>query len=513
MKSRTQNSIKNSTIAFWGQIIVLITQFATQTAFVKFLGAQYVGANGLFSNLLTLLSFADLGLGGAITFALYEPLAKGDIDNIQAIMALFRKTYHAIGTAILLMGLFFSLFIDHFINNSSTIPHVQMMFILFVINSAASYFFAYLRSLLVANQQGYVDTLNRVGFTFMQAVLQITFLAMFRQYIIFLLLQIFFTVTSNLALTRKTFRWFPYLRNRHLKTKISKESLAQIRLNVVGAIASRFGIVVSNGTDNLLLSSFIGLSIVGKYTSYMLIFNSSQNILNQAFSAVISSIANFSVDRKMEKEETIFFRYLYLVFGIALVGAISLQIVVQYFVVLWIGKYYLLPKVTVFLMVTIWFFNVCRYGVQGFITAHGLYWETKWKSILEALVNLGISLLLISTTSLGVNSVVIGTLTSVVAISLWWEPLIVKQKVRSISQSKLILFYGRGIGLYLLLSSAITIGHVSDYLLVHSFGINVLILIGVVLLTVLVYIIANFHAVEQKYYFLLGGRLMTFKRN
>jgi O-antigen/teichoic acid export membrane protein len=447
MQSRTNKSIKNSSFAFFGQIIILLLQFITQTVFVRTLGAEYVGANGLFSNLLTLLSFADLGIGGAITYSLYRPLAENDKKTISAIMRLFKIAYHSIGSFIFVGGVLFSFFITHFVNSNSSIPNVQLMFVLFATNSACSYFFAYLRSLLIANQQGYVDTLNRVVFTSMQTICQIIFLITTKQYVIFLITQIFFTASSNISLQRKTMGKFPFLKQKN-RYHVPKDILSHIKRNILGAIASRFGIIVTNGTDNLILSKFLGLAIVGKYTSYLLILTSAQNILNQAFNAVISSVANFSIEKSGRAEESIFYKYQYLVFGVSYVLSCTIYFILQGFIVVWIGKSYLLSKVTVLLLLILWWITINRISVQAFITAHGLYWETKWKSVCEALLNLVISLFLIMNTKLGVNSVIIGTLSSNILISLWWEPYILFKFSLKMRINKYIVSYLRQIILF-----------------------------------------------------------------
>lgn len=440
MQSRTNKSIKNSSFAFFGQIIILLLQFITQTFFVRTLGAEYVGANGLFSNLLTLLSFADLGIGGAITYSLYRPLAENDEKTISAIMRLFKVAYHSIGSFIFIGGVLFSPFITHFVNKNSAIPNVQLMFILFTINSACSYFFAYLRSLLIANQQGYIDTLNRVVFTSMQTICQIIFLITTKQYVVFLIIQIFFTAASNISLQRKTIGKFPFLKHKN-RYRVPQDVLSHIKRNILGAVASRFGIIVTNGTDNLILSKFLGLTIVGKYTSYLLILTSAQNILNQAFNAVISSVANFSIEKSGKAEESIFYKYQYLVFGVSYVLSCTIYFILQGFVVAWIGKSYLLSKMTVLLLLVLWWITINRISVQAFITAHGLYWETKWKSVCEALLNFIVSLFLIMNTKLGVNSVIIGTLSSNVLISIWWEPYILFRISLKMKISKYIVSY------------------------------------------------------------------------
>ncbi|MDR7925267.1 hypothetical protein RIU76_11285 [Latilactobacillus sakei subsp. sakei] len=460
MKSRTENSIKNSTIAFIGQIVILLAQFTTQTVFVRTLGSEYVGANGLFSNLLTFLSFADLGIGGAITFALYAPLANNDEKLISSIMNLFERAYHIIGSVILIGGIGLSFFIKGFINGNTNIPHLQFLFILFVLNSASSYFFAYLRSLLIANQQGYIDTLNRVVFTSAQTIVQIIFLMMTKEYIIFLIIQIFFTISANLVLYKKTKANFPFLDN-YKKSKIPRDIIKNIKYNIFGAVASRFGIIVSNGTDNLILSKFIGLVSVGKYTSYLLLLNSIQNILTQVFNAVVASIANLSVNDTNNNEQEVFFQYQYLVLGVSYILGCTLLVIIQDFIKIWIGSRYLFTGITVTLLVLNWTLTISRISVQSFITAHGLYWETKWKSVCEALVNLSVGVGLIINTNFGVNSVIIGTLAANILISMWWEPLILFRNGLNIN----VKTYIRRVLVYLVLvaCSFMIINHYNRY--------------------------------------------------
>lgn len=499
IKTRTEKSIKNSSVAFIGQIVILLLQFTTQTVFVRMLGAEYVGANGLFSNLLTLLSFADLGIGGAITYALYGPLANNDHDIIAAIMKLFRNAYHVIGASIFVLGFIFSFFISDFINRSSSIPNVQLMFILFVANSAASYFFAYLRSLLIANQQGYIDTFNRVIFIFGQTVFQVIFLVVEKKYVIFLIIQLIFTILANVSLQYRTLRWFPYLKEYSGK-KVPKNIVDTIKRNILGAVASRFGIIVTNGTDNLILSKFLGLTIVGKYTSYLLILNSVQNILTQAFNAVISSVANYSIEKNGKNEESIFFRYQYLVFGVAYVTTISMATILQNFITVWIGSSYHLKALTVTLLLIVWNFNISRLAIQAFITAHGLYWETKWKSIAEALVNLIVSLTLIINTNLGVNSVIVGTLSAHILINIWWEPWVLFRFGISIKIKKYIYKYASYV--FLFLSTLYVIQRFSSRPDLIKASLLSVVGWGIIsfVLFIVVYLIFNIFSEEQKYF-------------
>jgi O-antigen/teichoic acid export membrane protein len=510
--NRTSKSIKNSTIAFLGQILILLFQFTTQTFFVHTLGAEYVGANGLFTNLLTLLSFADLGIGGAITYALYQPLAEKNEKIISAIMHLFKLTYHIIGLSILVLGFLFSFFISFFVNKNSYIPHLQIMFILFVTNSSASYFFAYLRSLLIANQEAYVDTLNRVIFTFFQMLVQVVFLLLTHLYVVFLIIQIFFTVSANISLQRKTLARFSFIKYEKA-VKIPSHILQGIKKNILGAIASRFGIIVTNGTDNLILSKFIGLATVGKYTSYLLILNSAQNILTQVFNSIVASLANFSVEKGNENEDRIFFLFQYLVFGIANTFAITMYFILQPFIVFWIGKEYLLANLTVILLILVWYTNITKLSVQSFITAHGLYWETKWKSVAEACLNLIVSLILIMTTHLGVNSVIIGTLSANLLIDVWWEPMLLFKFGFGVDKWKYIYRYLKYVIMFLF---SLSIAHLmlTKVLVVSNIRIINILLNALICFigSSFFYLLMNLFFYEQKYFMNLVKKKLKIKK-
>lgn len=426
-RSRIDKSIVNSSIALASEVVILLAKFLIQSVFVKTLGAQYLGANGLFSNILSFLSFAELGIGTAITYSLYKPLADGDKKEIAAVMGLFKTAYNIIGVVIFIIGSVFSLFLPYFINKGTGIPNIKLMFLLYLLNSAISYFFTYKRTLLIANQLGYLDNLNRLVFTFFQTIIQVAFLIFTHQYVTYLIIQVISTLLSNISISRKADKIFPYLNS--YDNRVSGEKKRAIGKNVLGAVASKIGTIVANGTDNILLSKFIGLAIVGVYSNYMLILTSIQNIVNQMLNAVIASIANFSNTESEKREISIFYDYLFLVAMVAFVLSGSVYLVIQYFIKFWLGKAYVLNEFAVFLMVINWFVNMLRSSILGFMDVHGLYWETRWKSIVESVINLGVGLTLIAYFHLGVISVVIGTLSANIFVNMWWEPLILLKKI------------------------------------------------------------------------------------
>ncbi|MCW0926701.1 hypothetical protein [Weissella sp. LMG 11983] len=212
-QSRKKNSILNSSLGLLTQGVMMVCQFIMQTVFIKTLGAEYLGLNGLFTNVLQFLALAELGIGGAITFSLYNPIANNDTPLIRSIMKLYKKVYTYIGLFILGGGIIISFFLNAFISGS-TIQNMQMLFLLFLLNSAVSYFFAYRRTLLIADQRAYVDSMNQAIFKVIQVMLQTVFLVATHNYVFYLIIQIVVTVSSNFSIYAKTQKLYPFLKIR-----------------------------------------------------------------------------------------------------------------------------------------------------------------------------------------------------------------------------------------------------------------------------------------------------------
>ena len=161
---RTKNSLLNLLTAFLGQAAGIVISFIARKLFVQILSSEYLGLNGLFSNILTLLSLAELGVGSAIIFSLYKPLAEEDTDKIKSLMHLYKKAYNLIGILIMLLGICFLPFYRFLINDIPDIAHLNVIYLLFVVNTAVSYFYSYKRSLIICDQKRYIATIYRYTF-------------------------------------------------------------------------------------------------------------------------------------------------------------------------------------------------------------------------------------------------------------------------------------------------------------------------------------------------------------
>ena len=193
-ESRTKNSLRNLLTGVVGQVITVLLNFISRSIFIHFLDIEYLGLNGLFTNILTILSLAELGVGGAIVYSMYKPIAENDKDTLKALMKLYSKIYTIIGIVIAIIGIAIAPFLDIFIKNKpKNISNLVIIYFMFLLNTVISYFFSYKRSIITADQREYICTFYKFIFNVVKVILQIIVLIITRNFILYLAVQIFCT--------------------------------------------------------------------------------------------------------------------------------------------------------------------------------------------------------------------------------------------------------------------------------------------------------------------------------
>lgn len=420
--SRTDNSIRNIKYAIIGQFFGLAVGFFARKVFVHILGAEYLGINGLFSNILRVLSLAELGIGTSIVYSMYKPLADKDSPKIKALMGLYKKAYIAIGAAIAVIGASITPFLNFLIKDMPEIPYIKIIYLLFVLNSSVSYFFSYKRSLIIADQKRFIATFYRYSFVFVLNVLQIIILLLTKSFILFLILQLLSTITENISLSIKADRLYPFLAEKAVDV-IDKEEKQVIKRNVKAMFFHKVGGVAVNGTDNIILSKYIGIVSVGLYSNYLLIINALNTIIGLIFDSVTASVGNLGVTETKEKQRITFDMVNFAGFWIYSFASISLVVLLNPFITLWLGRNYTFPVWTMILIVAIFYFNGMRKSVLVFKNALGFYWQDRYKPAFEAGINLITSILLAK--KIGTDGVFVGTVISILTTCFWIEPYIV----------------------------------------------------------------------------------------
>ena len=421
--TRSANSIRNITAALLGQFFGIIISFISRIVFVRILGSEYLGLNGLFTNILTILSLAELGIGEAITFSLYKPLATNDNQKTCMLMQFYRKVYIIIALVVLSMGLLLIPFLKIIISDVPNISEsITLIYILFVVNTSISYFFSYKRSLIIADQNRYIASIYRYGFYFLLNVSQIIFLIIKKNYIVFLLLQILFTLIENIAISKKANRMYTFLKDSK-KIPLDNESKLSIVKNTKAMVMHKAGGILVSSTDNILLTRFVSLSVVGIYSNYYMIISALNTIFGQLYNSVIASVGNLFATEKENKIYDIFKKINFLSFYIISFSAICLICLYNDFIELWIGKEYLFSFDIVLIIVVNYFISGLRKPVITFKEAAGLFYKDRWKSIAEAIANIIFSIIL--ALKFGTLGVFLGTFISSICVCVWVEPYVV----------------------------------------------------------------------------------------
>ncbi|KRL02597.1 lipopolysaccharide biosynthesis protein [Liquorilactobacillus capillatus] len=419
-----RNSLVNSSVSVGAYSIRTLLGFVTRSIFINLLGVEILGLNGLFTNILSFFSLAELGIGTSIVYELYKPIVLNDKEEIKSLMRLYKNVYNAIGIIIGFLGILLVPMLPLFIKENSISGKVYIYYLLFLFNSVVSYFFTYKRSMLNADQKNYITVVNDLLFYCISVALQIILLVFFHSYTYYLIIQITTTIVSNISITFVVNRQYPFLKEKKVK-KLSKDVIQNLKKNVVGNVSSQVGTIIVLGSDNIMLSAFVGLASVGLYSNYTLITNSVKSILQQATNAVIPSIGNLIADSTNGKSYRAFKMYWILNAAISYLAGVLVFAFINNFIFIWLGKKYVLPIHTSFFMSLYLVILMYQGTVRTFISAYGLFWQQRWKAMCEAFLNIVISTLLLVIFKLQIDGVLLGTIFSSACINLWFEPYIV----------------------------------------------------------------------------------------
>lgn len=415
------NYSKNIISAYIGQFIILIGQFIVRNIFVTTLGSEYLGLNGLFGNILTILSLSELGIGQAIIYSLYKPIVQNDEAKILSIMHLFKKMYILIGIFISVVGIALTPFLGFFVKEMPNIKNISLIYVLFVLSTSISYFFSYKSAFFIANQKNYVSTINHYLWKVIALFLQATSLLYYQNYIVYLCINLGSITFENIAISYLANHSYPFLKKKSA-FPLDKKISGTIKANTKALLIHKIGAVIVFHTDNLLLSKFFGLVVVGLYSNYSLIFNSLDMILSKLFESLTSTVGHIRIIENKDKQIEIFYKIQFLTFFIYGITAISLYSILQLFITFWIGEQYLLSKQIAVVLIINFFITGMRKPAMMFNDAYGLHRYYKWMPIGECLTNLTFSILL--SMHLGPIGIFVGTTISSVAFPVLTEPTI-----------------------------------------------------------------------------------------
>ncbi len=394
--TRTGKAIRNTAVTTLCQMSYLIASFVCRTIFSNMLGTEYLGVSGLFTNVLTILSFAELGMGSALVYRLYAPLAAGDEDKLKQYMGLYRKIYGVIIAVITVCGLALVPFISYLVEAPDVKEDIRLLYILYLANTVVSYVFVYKKSLLIADQKDYIVSLFTQAFNLVMNVVQCILLVLTRNFVLYCITGIVSSLLNNIVCSIYVNKHYKYL-NEPVKGKLSKEEKQGLIKDVKGLLMKKISETAFNGTDNIFITVFVGIHYVGILSNYTLLLTTVNTLMNKVFGSITAILGSFATDKDVTKTEGVLKKLFFLntaIYGYLCVG---MMILTREFVTeIWLTEEYALPMAVIVLAIMELFFRSIHYPLYITRNALGLFSYRNWLFIVAAGVNLLLDCLLIA---------------------------------------------------------------------------------------------------------------------
>lgn len=424
--SRTKNSILNFTSSIGGQLITILMQFVVRTVFISTLGKSYLGISGLFTNILSMLSLAELGVGSAIIYKLYDPIAKNDKQRINVLMVFYKVVYRYIGIAISVIGVCLIPFLPKLINDYEKLDtlniNVVFIFLIFLFNSVSSYlFFAYKSAIIKADQKEYYINFISYIFTIGCSLIEIVCLILFKNFELYVAIQVFKTIGQNIAVALFAGRTYPFLEDA-TKERITSQEAKGIFKDCGALFIYKMNNVVVKSTDNIILSAFIGLDSVAMYSNYAIFYNTVRTLFTKVFNSVGHSIANLHTTHDIKQEYKVFETTMLVAAILGGTAMVGVFVVADEFIFRWIGRDWLLMQPFSFLLGLEIYTVSYKQALAKYRTSYGLFRHGWARPLAGMLINLVVSIILVK--PLGISGVLIGTIAADWLTFAWYDPLV-----------------------------------------------------------------------------------------
>ncbi|MBE6937877.1 MAG: sugar translocase [Ruminococcaceae bacterium] len=419
-RSRTEYSLINMFTGVAGYGINTIVGFVCRIIFVRALSADYLGVNGLFANIISVLSLAELGISSAIIYELYKPLAEKNVKKIASIMRFYRKAYMAIGAFVAVVGLVMIPFLTVIIQNPPEInENIYLLYLLHLVSTVISYFFSYRQSLLVAAQRQYIVSGYSYVITIVQSALQIVYLIMTHEYIGYLLIQIIGGITYNIWISGKVAKDYPFITDKNIEP-LPKDERKSLLKNIKALAVNKVSGVLVNSTDNIAITYFTGIGSVGLASNYVIFSKTLDSLVTPLFNALTGSVGNLNATTDDETKYR-FFKTLNLAnfwfYGWASIG---MAFVSGDLVKLFYGEQYQLSfDIPLILAINLYTIGMLH-APYTYKSTLGLFRYGQYLLILTGIINLILDVILGKL--FGMFGVYLSTLIARMCTNLWYEP-------------------------------------------------------------------------------------------
>ena len=429
--------MKNATFALIGKILVLLCAYASRVVFVHVLSQSVAGANGLLTSTLGVFSLISLGIDTALCYQLYKPVAEGDYTRQRLLMRVYNKVHLITGGVVTVISVIMFFMMRIISPESFEIPNFALIYWLFAGNVIFGYILSHKPMIFIATQQNYINEIFESVQLIAQYAVQIVVLLLTKSFVLFTVIYFLSIVIKNILANSYANRKYPYLKEHNnplpdaetedgKTASLSVEDKKEIRKNLWAILVQKFGVKIINYTDAIILSSFYGLESIAKFTTYHLVLDSVKQLLEKVVNSVTGSIGNLSVMTDKDAVETVYNAALFITAAMFGVISVCMFHVFDLFVELSFGSEYVYQTgITLVLCINL-YLNGIRAITTVFRNSLGLFWNDRYRSIIEAVANIIFSLgAIFLFKEIGIF---LGTTLSMIAVPLWIEPLVLYKR-------------------------------------------------------------------------------------
>lgn len=417
-RTRTALAGKNAVFSLLNRAVSMLCGFACRSVFIRVLGNEYLGAGGMFGNIFSVLSLAELGFGEAVSQALYEPLAKGEHERLAAALRYYARVYRRVAWLTAALCAVLLPFLPYLFPDIVRIREYRAVFFLFAVHQWLSYYFAPKRALVTADQRMYAVMAVRSVTCVLASAAQIVFLYATHSYLIYIFLRIFFLSIDGFAICFYADRIYPFLA-RYEKAEPSPSYKQRIWKSTRALVLHRVGGVIQSSTDSILISAHMGLAHMGLYSNYALIIQSLGSFVALAVGAASAGIGNLGVTESHEKSVRVLKKLSFANFVLLTNVSVLLVNLIDGFIVLWLGRGHCFGAGETAVIIACFYMSYIRDPVQIYLHSYGVFCPTGILYLTRGLCNLVLSLLFIG--RFGAVGAFAGTLASTVLVAFFWE--------------------------------------------------------------------------------------------
>ena len=428
-------TLRNAFWSYFSMIVSLIIQFISRTVFIYYLGENYLGINGLFSNVLGVLSFAELGIGTAMNFSLYKPVAENNREKIKSYMLYYKWAYRAIAAIVAVLGIILVPFLSYLVKDPGNIGNITIYYLIFLFNTVTSYFVSYKYSLVNAEQKNYIYTNINLLISLTSTIIQIISLILWKSYLAYLLVAAVFGLIQKIFISKYLDNLHPYLKETNVD-RLSKEEEQTLITKVKALIIHKIGDISVHQTDNIIVSAFVSVKMVGLLSNYNLIINTINSCINVLFNSVTGSLGNLIATESKQKQYEVFCTYRFIGFWFYGFSSIALMVLLSPFITLWIGDTMVVDDLVIGLIVLNYYMIGHRICLNNFKSASGTFEPDKYIALIQAIVNLVASIIFVKLIGLpGVywGTIIQGTISSIA------KPILVYKGLFGVSSKEYFL--------------------------------------------------------------------------